>query len=128
MINEKFIASSLCGQNILFAYGGMPCILWAMNIDEAVNAFGALAQETRLKICKLLVETGRNGLPAGDISLALGIPQNTLSFHLSHLQRAGLIRSRRAGRFIIYSPDHAAIDALILYLAETCREKAQKSA
>jgi DNA-binding transcriptional ArsR family regulator len=94
-----------------------------MELEEAVGAFGALAQETRLRICKLLVETGGGGMAAGDIALALGVAQNTLSFHLAHLERANLVSSRRQGRFIIYSANARFIDGLILYLAKTCREK-----
>lgn len=94
-----------------------------MDLGKAVEALGALAQETRLQICIMLVQAGSTGMPAGDISLALGVAQNTLSFHLSHLERAGLITSRRQGRFIIYSANSRLIDQLILYLAEFCREK-----
>ena len=76
-----------------------------------------------MNILNLLVETGTNGLPAGDISLALGVPQNTLSFHLSHLEAADLVHRRRSGRFIIYSANHKTIDSLILYMGENMREK-----
>jgi DNA-binding transcriptional ArsR family regulator len=61
-------------------------------------------------------------MPAGDISLALGIPQNTLSFHLRELQNAGLIQSRRAGRFIIYRTAPEAMKELLRYLLENCVE------
>ena len=95
-----------------------------MDTDEVVKAFGALAQDTRLKILNLLVESGTNGLPAGDISLALGVPQNTLSFHLSHMENAGLVHRRRAGRFIIYSANHEGMKNLLRYMVENCCEKA----
>jgi len=91
-----------------------------MEQDRVIEMFGALAQDTRLQIYKLLVEHGDIGLPAGDISMILGVPQNTLSFHLSHLQRAELIRSRRAGRFIIYRAAPGAMKDLLRYLIENC--------
>ena len=94
-----------------------------MDMEQAIGAFSALAQETRLRICTLLAASGDSGLPAGDISMALGVPQNTLSFHLSHLERAELIQSRRQGRYIIYSANRRLIDELILWLADSCREK-----
>ena len=94
-----------------------------MDMDDVVKAFGALAQATRLKILNLLVDSGANGLPAGDISLALGVPQNTLSFHLNHLEHAGLINRRRAGRFIIYSANNKGMKNLLRYMLENCCEQ-----
>ena len=73
---------------------------------EAVEALGALAQESRLAIFRLLVRQGPDGLPAGDVAEAVGIPPATLSFHLAQLGHAGLVRSRREGRRIIYSADY----------------------
>lgn len=95
-----------------------------MDIDDVTEAFAALAQDTRLKILNLLVGAGNTGLPAGDISLALGVPQNTLSFHLNHLERAGLINRRRAGRFIIYSANNDGMKNLLRYMVENCCEQA----
>lgn len=95
-----------------------------MEIDNVTRAFGALSQETRLRILNLLVDSGATGLPAGDISLALGVPQNTLSFHLSHLEHAGLINRRRAGRFIIYSANHKGMKDLLRYMVENCTPQA----
>lgn len=87
-----------------------------METTEAVEALGALAQETRLKICQILAGAGAAGLPAGDIALALGVPQNTLSFHLGHLEQAGLVTSRRQGRYIIYSARTDMLAALTSWL------------
>ena len=94
-----------------------------MEQDDVIEAFAALAQNTRLEIVALLARSDPGGLPAGDIADALGVPQNTLSFHLSHLERAGLIKKRRAGRFLIYRPAEKAIETLILYIAENLRQK-----
>ena len=73
-----------------------------MDINEALAAFGALSQDTRLRVFRLLVEHGPSGAPAGTLSESLNIPHNTLSFHLSHMSHAGLVVSRREGRSIIY--------------------------
>ncbi len=91
-----------------------------MDIDHALIAFSALSQETRLTVLKLLVEYGPAGTPAGTISERLGIPHNTLSFHLAHLSHTGLVSSRKAGRSIIYSVNCEMIEALIGFLAENC--------
>lgn len=91
-----------------------------MELSNAINAFASLAQETRLQVFKLLIEYGRSGSPAGKLSERLGVPQNTLSFHLSHLSHAGLVSSKRDGKQIIYSANCDTIEGLILYLKENC--------
>ncbi len=91
-----------------------------MEINKAVLAFGALSQETRLQVFRLLVEHGPDGTPAGTLSASLGIPHNTLSFHLSHMSNAGLILSRREGRSIIYSANFEFFTDLIRYMVEDC--------
>jgi ArsR family transcriptional regulator, arsenate/arsenite/antimonite-responsive transcriptional repressor len=88
--------------------------------SEAVGALGALAQESRLAVFRLLVQRGPRGLPAGQIAERLGLPGPTLSFHLAQLGRAGLVRSRREGRSIIYVPDYAGMQALMGYLTDNC--------
>lgn len=91
-----------------------------MSSPAAVEALGALAQEHRLALFRLLVQAGDEGLPAGEIAGKLGVPNSSLSFHLGHLTRAGLIRQRRQGRSLIYTADYAAMDALVGYLMENC--------
>jgi DNA-binding transcriptional ArsR family regulator len=91
-----------------------------MDIQEAVIAFDALSQETRLKVFRLLVEHGTEGAPAGTLSDKLGVPSNTLSFHLSHMNNAGLVLSRREGRSIIYSANFEFFTGLIRYMVEDC--------
>lgn len=86
----------------------------------AVDALGALAQEHRLALFRLLVQAGQEGLPAGAIAEALGVPNSSLSFHLAQLHRAGLVRQQRRSRSIIYSADFAAMNALVGYLMENC--------
>lgn len=91
-----------------------------MDLEHAINAFVALSQETRLKVFKILIEYGSSGTAAGTISDCLGIPHNTLSFHLSHLAQAGLISARKDGRSMIYVANVASIEELIGYLRENC--------
>lgn len=91
-----------------------------MDIQKAIIAFDALSQETRLRVFRLLVERGTEGLPAGAIGEQLGIPNNTLSFHLSHMSNAGLVLSRREGRSIIYSANFEFFTGLIRYMVEDC--------
>ena len=89
-------------------------------MTKAVDALAALAQETRLGVYRLLVEAGPEGLPAGRIGEDMKLPPATLSFHLAHLTRAGLARSRQDGRFVFYSADFASMNALVGYLTENC--------
>ena len=91
-----------------------------MDIRQAVVAFDALSQETRLKVFRLLVNHGARGAPAGALSEKLGIPHNTLSFHLAHMSNAGLVLSRRQGRSIIYSANFELITDLIRFMVEDC--------
>lgn len=86
----------------------------------AVAALGALAQEHRLALFRLLVQAGDEGIPAGGIADRLGVPNSSLSFHLAHLTRVGLIRQRRQGRSLIYTADYGAMNALVGYLLENC--------
>ena len=88
--------------------------------DSAVTALSALAQEHRLALFRLLVQAGEDGMPAGTIAERLGVPNSSLSFHLAHLNRAGLVRQERQGRSLIYRADYAAMNALVGYLMENC--------
>lgn len=91
-----------------------------MDIQKALIAFDALSQETRLRVFRLLVEHGPDGTPAGKIGETLGIPHNTLSFHLNHMSNADLVVSRRAGRSIIYSANFEFFTGLIRFMIEDC--------
>lgn len=91
-----------------------------MEAASAVGALGALAQEHRLALFRLLVQAGEGGLSAGAIADALGMPNSSLSFHLAHLNRAGLIRQERQHRSLIYRANYAAMNALVAYLVENC--------
>jgi ArsR family transcriptional regulator len=91
-----------------------------MEISTAIGALGALAQESRLKIFRLLVQCGSGGMAAGDIARRLKLPQNTLSFPLAALARANLVASRKEGRSIIYSVDLEGTRGLLSFLVEDC--------
>ena len=89
-------------------------------MSDAVGRLSALAQEARLAVFRLLVRAGGEGMPAGEIATALGIPPQTLSFHLKHLTTAGLIRYRRDGRSLIYALEVPAMRELLGFLSEDC--------
>lgn len=91
-----------------------------MQSNDAINALGALAQEHRLALFRLLVQAGEDGMAAGALAEALGVPNSSLSFHLAHLTRAGLIEQRRDGRSLIYSANYAAMNNLVGYLMDNC--------
>lgn len=91
-----------------------------MEINEVTEAFSSLSQETRLRVFRLLIEYGRDGLVPGKIARELKIPDNTLSFHLSHMSRSGLITSEKAGRSITYFANTDLIKDLIDYLQMNC--------
>lgn len=97
-----------------------------MEIETALAALSALAQEARLKAFRLLVAAGPAGLPAGRIAEDLAVPANTLSFHLAHLKTAGLVTCRREGRSLIYSADYGRMRALLGYLTENCCSRGEE--
>jgi DNA-binding transcriptional ArsR family regulator len=91
-----------------------------METKNAVTALAALAQDSRLDVFRLLVQTGPDGLAAGEVAERLGISPATLSFHLAQLRHAGLITMRRDGRSLIYSADYSGMNALMGFLTENC--------
>ncbi len=91
-----------------------------MDINNAIEAFGALSQETRIRAFRKLVEYGSRGCAAVALSEEIGVPQNTLSFHLSHLSKAGLVTSKREGRSIIYSVNFNQVQQLMRFMVENC--------
>src|SRR5690242_5758730 len=91
-----------------------------MDQKRAISALGALAQETRLQLFRLLVTCGPEGLPAGVIAERLGVMPSSLSFHLHQLVHAGLITQRRLSRQLIYSAEYGTMNDLMAYLTENC--------
>ena len=91
-----------------------------MEKTDAIAALGALAQDSRLDIFRLLVQAGTDGLPAGQIAEKLNLPSATLSFHLNQLKHAGLVTFRRESRSLIYAAEYAAMNELLAYLTDNC--------
>ena len=91
-----------------------------MKASSAIHALGALAQEHRLALFRLLIQAGEKGMPAGAIADALGVPNSSLSFHLAQLKKGGLIVQERQHRSLIYRANYKAMNALVDYLMENC--------
>ena len=91
-----------------------------MESSEAVAALSALSQTTRLAVFRLLVQHGPSGMAAGELAEQLSIAPATLSFHLKELANAGLVGARPVGRFVFYSANYSAMNALLAYLSENC--------
>jgi ArsR family transcriptional regulator, arsenate/arsenite/antimonite-responsive transcriptional repressor len=91
-----------------------------MNNGQAVQALAALAHDTRLALYRMLVERGPEGLSAGAIAERLGVPPSSLTFHVQHLHRAGLVTQRRLSRQLIYAADFGAMNGLVGFLTENC--------
>ena len=91
-----------------------------MESEAIILALAALAQTTRLEVFRLLVRNEPDGMPAGEIARALAVPANTMSAHLSVLTRAGLIRSERRSRSIIYRADLERFRAVATFLLKDC--------
>ena len=91
-------------------------------MDKATSlaALAALGQDTRLETFRLLVKTGPQGMPAGEIATRLGTVQNTMSSHLKILMHAGLVSAERDGRSVRYAADMTGFRDLLAYLMEDC--------
>jgi ArsR family transcriptional regulator len=91
-----------------------------MDESQALSAFGALSQETRLRILRHLVIAGPDGLAAGTIAEKVDVSPSNVSFHLKELERAGLVTARRDSRSIVYSAAFDALSGVIRFLMEDC--------
>lgn len=91
-----------------------------METKSALVALAALAQDSRLAVYRLLVQTGPNGMAASKIAEGLGISASTLSFHIKELAHAELVVPRQEGRFIIYAANFETMNGLMHYLTENC--------
>lgn len=91
-----------------------------MEAKQAAAGFAVLAQETRLNLVRLVASRGASGMAAGEVAAALKVAPSTLSFHLNALEQAGLVRSTRQGRHIIYAVRFAGLRELLSFLTETC--------
>lgn len=98
-----------------------------MKTEQVLSAFSALSQETRLEAFRQLVRHTPDGVPAGDLAHELDVPPSTLSSHLAILERAGLVRSERQGRTILYRADISGTRAMLEFLIkDCCRGKPQR--
>ena len=91
-----------------------------MEETHVIRSLAALAQPVRLQVFRALVVRGSEGLTPGTIAEGLGIPANTLSFHLKELTHAGLVTQERSSRNIIYRAAFGHMNALLGYLTENC--------
>lgn len=91
-----------------------------MDKNNALTAFAALGQSTRLDVFRLLIVAGEEGMSAGEIAEALDVRQNTMSSNLSILTQAGLIRNERQGRSIRYFADMEGLRGLLGFLMQDC--------
>ncbi|MBB4569722.1 ArsR/SmtB family transcription factor [Rhizobium leucaenae] len=91
-----------------------------MNERQALGSFGALSQETRLQIVRMLVVAGPEGMPAGTIAEKLEVSPSNISFHLKELDRAGLVSQQREARSIIYTANYDALSGLVRFLMDDC--------
>jgi DNA-binding transcriptional ArsR family regulator len=91
-----------------------------MDNTSAVRSLAALAQDNRLEVFRHLAQAGAEGIAAGELAETLGIPATTLSFHLKTLSHADLVAARQAGRFIYYTANYAAMNALVGFLTDNC--------
>lgn len=91
-----------------------------MDSEQAILAFAALAQSTRLDVFRLLIEHEPRGLAAGEVARRLAVPHNTMSTHLAVLSRAGLIGAERHSRTIIYRARLAAVREIAIFLVQDC--------
>lgn len=98
-----------------------------MQTLTAVAAFAALSQPTRLAAFRLLAGAGPQGLAAGEVAERLGVVASTLSHHLAVLERAGLVSTRRDGRFIYYAADRDGTRQLLAYVTEACGGNARQA-
>jgi ArsR family transcriptional regulator, arsenate/arsenite/antimonite-responsive transcriptional repressor len=87
---------------------------------DAIAALAALAQDNRLDVFRLLVQAGREGMPAGEVAAALKLAPNTLTFHFDRLRGADLVTVRREGRSMIYTARYETMDSLLAFLTANC--------
>ena len=91
-----------------------------MDERQALIAFGALSQETRLRLLRSLVVAGPEGIAAGALAEQVAVSPSNVSFHLKELERAGLVTARRDARSIVYSVEYDAMSGLIRFLMQDC--------
>jgi ArsR family transcriptional regulator, arsenate/arsenite/antimonite-responsive transcriptional repressor len=102
-------------------------IIAPMKLEDAANILAKIGNPTRLKIVRLLVRAGDDGLAVGKIQEALGIPGSTLTHHIAHLKSAGVIRQQRHQATLICTMEYGVLQELVAYLtAECCADQADR--
>lgn len=91
-----------------------------MDMNQAIDAFAALSQPTRVEALRILIKTGADGMLAGDLGGMMEVRQNTMSANLGVLLNAGLVRNEREGRFIRYFADFDGLRGVLAFLMEDC--------
>lgn len=91
-----------------------------MKLDTAANILAKIGNPTRLKIVRMLVRAGNEGLPVGMIQKKLKIPGSTLTHHISHLKSAGVIWQERQQATLICKIEYDVINNLVDYLTQEC--------
>jgi ArsR family transcriptional regulator len=91
-----------------------------MNEAQIASALGALGHEARLRIFRLLVRAGEQGLNIGDIGQLMGLPPSTLAHHLSALVQVGLVAQQRQGRQVVNRADFELMNDVLSFVAEEC--------
>lgn len=91
-----------------------------MDTNQAIDAFAALSQSTRIEALRILIKTGADGMLAGDLGDLMEVRQNTMSANLSVLLNAGLVRNEREGRSIRYFADFEGLRGVLAFLMEDC--------
>ena len=92
----------------------------AMNLEDAANLLAKIGNPTRLRIVRLLVRAGHDGLPVGQIQRQLDVPGSTLTHHISHLKAAGILHQRREQASLICTIEFDRLNDLVTYLTEEC--------
>jgi DNA-binding transcriptional ArsR family regulator len=92
----------------------------SMNEERAAEGFAALGNRTRLRLLRLLVRAGMEGLTVGDVQRLLKVPASTLAHHLATLVQAGLVVQEKRGREVICTAHYAAIRGTAAYLTDEC--------
>ena len=97
-----------------------------MDEIQAIEMFGALSQETRLHIVRFLVGCGERGASAGEVGTKVNASSSRASFHLTALERAGVITSERRSRQVIYRANLESLGNLTSFLLNDCCESHPK--
>jgi DNA-binding transcriptional ArsR family regulator len=92
----------------------------SMKLEKASAQLAALGNPIRLKIYRLLVRAGADGLPVGAVQDRIGMAASSLSHHIKELVETGLITQERQATALICRAHYPSMTALIGYLSDEC--------